>query len=227
MITDDGQKNEISSIFPAIAHSAAAFRDEFFSTVTIAHVPANHPVCMEGEQCTSLALVLSGNVRVYKVAESGRELTLYRITPGESCILTASCIISRVNFPALAVTETDVKAVLVPAKQVSEWMGLSPQWRDFVFSLVAKRMADVIGLLDQVAFRRMDARIAVYLLKLPREDGLIKTTHHEIAAELGTAREVISRTLKIMEDAGLIRAEKGSLQILDRKGLESRAHPQA
>jgi CRP/FNR family transcriptional regulator len=225
MITDNGHKSEILDTFPAIARSAAPFQDEFFSTVAIAHVPPNHPVCMEGEQCTSLALVLSGNVRVFKVAESGREITLYRITPGESCILTASCILSRVSFPALAMTETDVKAVLVPAKQVSDWMGLSAQWRDFVFSLVAKRMADIITLLDQVAFQRMDVRIAAHLLKLPRENRLIKTTHHEIAAELGTAREVISRTLKILEDAGLIRVEKGSIHVLDQIGLEAKAHP--
>ncbi|MFQ5471102.1 MAG: Crp/Fnr family transcriptional regulator [Gammaproteobacteria bacterium] len=223
MISNHEQKSEVLTRFPAIAGSGPDFQSEFFETVSIASIPANQVVCMEGDQCSHLALLLTGSVRVYKVAESGREITLYRIQPGESCILTASCIISDIQFPALAVTETEASAVLVPAKKVSEWMSQSTQWRDFVFSLVAKRMADVITLIDQVVFQRMDMRIAAYLLKRPLDSGDIRITHHEIAAELGTAREVISRTLKNLEEAGLINVEKARIHIADRQGLEYRA----
>lgn len=222
MINDSQQKNEILNSFTAIAQSDLTFQNEFFSIVTIAHITPSQVVCMEGDQCSYLALLLSGIVRVYKAAETGREITLYRIKPGESCILTASCIISHIQFPALAVTETDVRAVLVPAKKVGEWMSQSAYWRDFVFSLVAKRLADVITLVDQVAFQRMDMRIASHLLNLPKENGDIKTTHHELAAELGTAREVISRTLKNLEELGLIKIEKGLIHIVDEFGLKSK-----
>lgn len=180
----------------------------------------------QGQACTHLALILRGVVRVYKLSESGHQITLYRIEPGDSCILTASCILSGGSFPALAETESEIDALLVPSAQVREWVGESGAWRDFIFGLLSRRLAEVISVVEEVAFRRMDERVAAFLLRSGRRspDGRIFLTHYEIAAELGTSREVVSRILKDLEGGGLIRRSRGQVLIQDPSGLQAKTN---
>ena len=182
---------------------------------------AGQRICHEGDTCGFLPLLLEGRARVYKMAESGREITLYRIEPGESCVLTASCIMSEIPFPALAVTECEVEALLVPASTVREWLSESPSWRHYIFKLVAHRLTDVITVIQEVAFRRMDARIAAQLLGRGDVDGIARTTHQELAVELGSSREVVSRILRDMENEGMIRRQRGEIVLLAPNALRS------
>ena len=125
MITNTEQQQRLIERFPLLAESLPEFRDKFFRSATLMSIPAAHTIASEGGECGQLALVFSGSVRVYKLAESGREITLYRISSGDSCVLTASCIMSDTPFPAIAETETDVEALIIPSQQAAEWMSES------------------------------------------------------------------------------------------------------
>ena len=178
-------------------------------------------ICREGTTCSHLALILDGRARVYKSGAEGRELTLYRVHPGESCILTTSCILSGRPFPAFAVAETTLTARLVPAATVRQWMEQHGPWRTYVFDLLARRLDAVIASLEEVTFHRLDARLATALLEAhaSAEADTIRTTHEQLASDLGSAREVISRLLKHFEHDGLVALARGAVTIQDRAGL--------
>lgn len=172
----------------------------------------------EGQECTGLGLVLAGMARVYKLGESGREITLYRVEPGESCILTASCLLSGQPFPAFAQVEQTLQARWLPAQPFRQRMHQSEAWRSFVFQLLSRRLASVIGVVEEVAFRRVDHRLAEFLLLHPQGCAL---THQQIAQELGSSREVISRLLKDFERHGWVSLGRGHLSLLDPAGLKA------
>ncbi|GAB4299552.1 MAG: Crp/Fnr family transcriptional regulator [Thiohalomonadaceae bacterium] len=212
-------EQRLRGAFPRLCEGDPLFMQRLAQGAVVKRLPAGQYVCHEGDHCGFLPLLLSGRARVHKVAESGRELTLYRIEPGESCVLTASCIMSDIPFPALAITETEVEALLVPAAAVRAWMGESAAWRNYMFQLVAHRLADVIAVVEEVAFRRMDARVAALLLEMGAGDGIARTTHQELAVELGSSREVVSRILRDLENEGMIRRTRGEILLLDRVRL--------
>lgn len=171
--------------------------------------------------CQHLALIVTGVARVYKLGENGREITLYRLGKGESCILTASCIVSDSPFPAFAVCEEEIEALVLHPAVVRQWTNEFPTWRNYLFSLVGNRLGDVISVVEEIAFRRVDHRLADYLLQRAGNDkrDSIKMTHQAIASDLGTSREVISRILKDFEHQGLISVARGHLQVIDTAGL--------
>jgi CRP/FNR family transcriptional regulator len=213
----------IADRFPALQSLEETIRAE---TQTVA-LDAGEFICMDGTVCRSLALVVEGRARVYKASAGGREITLYRVEPGESCILTASCILSDRRFPAFAVADTDVAARIVPASTVRRWMDTEPAWRRYVFDLVAGRLDTVIATLEEVAFRRLDARLARLLLdeSEPADEGdearrVLHATHERLAADLGSAREVVSRLLKDFEEEGLVELQRGTIRVLDPHGLQ-------
>jgi len=174
-------------------------------------------VFLEGERVDAIALLISGVVRVYKIGEMGREITLYRFGNGESCILTANAILNQKRFPAVAVVERAAEAVMIPADTFRDWVGRYDLWREFVFDLLSQRLSSVMSIVDEVVFRRMDGRIAGLLLSRLRAGSRIQTTHQEIAAELGTSREVVSRILEGFASAGLIDALRGRWRSLTRR----------
>jgi CRP/FNR family transcriptional regulator len=197
-------------------------KDQFLKHVSVKQLPAGQYICWEGDVCTQLAVVLSGTVRVYKIGESGREITLYRIEENDSCILTASCILSQIRFPALAIVEREVRAALIPAPILREWIKKYHVWRVYVFELMSKRLADVIATVEEIAFRRVDIRIAEFLARLAEEQEHIVITHQEIAYELGTAREVVSRILKDFERANIIALSRGAIIVQNKQALLER-----
>jgi CRP/FNR family transcriptional regulator len=188
-------------------------------------VKAGSPICDQGMQCQHLALIISGTARVYKLGENGREITLYRIGSGESCILTASCIVNGSPFPAFAVCEEPIEALVIDSNKVRQWTDEFPVWRNYLFSLISDRLGDVISVIEEVAFRRVDRRLAGYLLQRTRGNvrDTIKITHQAIASDLGTSREVVSRILKDFEHQGVISVSRGQLRIDDPAGLADKA----
>ena len=185
------------------------------------NLSAEQFICLEGDFCQHLPLVISGSVRVYKIGETGREITLYHLEPGDSCIMTASCILSQKEFPAFAVTETEVEAFTIPAHNLREWVKQNTVWQDYIFGLLSQRLSNVIEIVEEVAFQRMDCRIASYLLKIGDNNAEnIPITHEEIAQELGTSREVVSRILKTFEQQGLLHLSRGKIQLQNRQKLE-------
>ncbi len=177
-------------------------------------------ITLEGDSCSYMAIVLSGRVRVYKVSENGKEITLYHLEKGEGCILTASCILSNKKFPAISVADENVEALIIPSPVFTDWMGKYEPWRNYIFKLLSKRLALVISVVEEVAFKRMDSRIAEYLISnLTQGSDSLKVTHHQIADELGTSREVVSRILKDLENDGIIILARGIIKIKDVAGL--------
>ena len=212
-------QESIIDCLPFLKTAASAFRETFFAQAIVTSVPAGGAICLENNQCAHLPIALSGVARVYKVSDEGKELTLYRVEPGESCILTASCILNQQAFPANAVALTDMEAIVIPASDVNQWMHKHHDWRQYIFQLIARRLGNVIELVEEVAFQRMDVRLAAYLHESSTHSDIIRRTHESIATDLGTSREVISRLLKEFEQQGLVALSRGEIKILEREHL--------
>lgn len=220
---DAKQFDRIAGVLLFLQNADRGFKNEFQRSAFLAQIPAGRDVFLEGDRIEAIALLISGVVRVYKIGETGREITLYRFGNGSSCILTANAILSQNTFPAIATVEEDAEAVMIPAGVFREWVKRFDFWRDFVFDLLSQRLSTVMQIVDEVVFQRMDRRVASLMLNRGRSENPIRITHQEIASELGSSREVISRLLEDFIAEGSIHAGRGSIEILDFEALESRS----
>ena len=213
----------IAEVLPFLKMTDSPMAHDFRQAAYYARIPAGRDIFVEGDAVQAIALMLSGNVRVYKIGENGREITLYRFGLGESCILTANAIMSQQTFPAVALVESEAEAIMIPADTFRDWIRRYDEWRAFLFDLLSQRLASTMAIVDEVVFHRMDARVAALLLRRADQGSPIQITHQEIAAELGTSREVISRILEGFEAAGLIESARGQVEIVDAGELEARS----
>jgi CRP/FNR family transcriptional regulator, anaerobic regulatory protein len=213
------QTARILHALPILQAADLQLQRELRAEAYLARIPAGRDVFVEGDEVHAIALLISGVVRVYKIGSTGREITLYRFGQGESCILTANAILSRNSFPAIATVETAAEAVMVPAGTFRDWVKRYDLWREFVFGLLSDRLAIMLTVLDEVVFQRMDRRVASLLLARSRLQHPIRITHQEIAAELGSSREVISRILEEFSRQGLVEPARGTVEIVDPGGL--------
>ena len=223
MISDSRQIDTLIQQFGFLREADRHFRELFFKHAAPAAIGVAQAICDQGMQCSHLALIIEGSARVYKLGENGREITLYRVGPGESCILTASCIISGKPFPAFAVSETPIEALVIRTAEVMRWTNEVSVWRNFLFGLISERLGDVISVVEEIAFRRVDRRLASYLLQRATTDAGIRVTHQAIASDLGTSREVVSRILKDFEHQGLISVSRGHVSLCDLPGLSEKS----
>jgi CRP/FNR family transcriptional regulator len=172
----------------------------------------------EGTPCGAYVLRLAGQSRVYKMSSSGREILLYRVGSGETCVLTTTCLLGSSDYPASTIVEEPIRDVIVPAAAFNQLMVESKVFRRFVMQNYGALISDLIVLLDEVAFHNLDVRLAKLLLEEPSTQ--INRTHQQLAAELGTAREVVSRQLKRFEQKGWVTLGRGHVEILDKAALE-------
>lgn len=182
-------------------------------------LPKGAGVFNETTPCLGFPLVLRGSIRIFKVSEGGRELPLYRVGPGESCIISTVCLLGRLDYDARAEVEEETEVAILSPGRFEELLA-EPSFRRFVFGLFSRRIADLMMLVDALAFRRLDQRLALILAKGAT---VRRSTHQQIADELGTVREIASRVLKEFERAGLIRLGRGRIDILDARGLLERS----
>jgi len=215
--------NDVKTAFSIAPELSSPQLNEIHHHGVLITMDSDQFVCWEGDSCGHLPFVIEGMVRVYKLGESGRELTLYRIHPGQSCILTASCILSDQQFPAHAKVEEPIRAIGIPANILLDWTERYEVWRRFVFSMMSDRLYDIIELVDAVTFKRLDVRLADYLLRECGASPTLTITHQELASELGSAREVISRVLKDFEQRGFLKLERGRITLTDTRRLKSLA----
>ena len=220
---DANQLNRITFAMPFLQQADASLINELKLHAQFAKIPAGHDVFVDGDRVDGIALLLSGAVRVYKIGETGREITLYRFGLGQSCILSANAILSDKSFPAIATVEEDAEAVMIPADVFRAWVNKYELWREFVFNLLSERLSTVMTVVDEVVFKRMDRRVASLVLNQAKVQNPMRITHQEIAAELGSSREVISRILEDFSKDGLIESGRGIIEVLDLEGLESRS----
>ena len=182
-------------------------------------VPAGTQIFAPGQSADNLLLLLEGTVRVQQQSETGREVFLYRVHAGESCVLTTACMLAYEEYAADGIAETDIVAVAIPRRTFDDVVARSPNFRRFVFAAYSRRIIDLFTLIDDIVFRRMDVRLASKLLELER-DGVVHSTHQQLGNELGTAREVISRTLSEFHRRGWIEQARGEVRLVGREGLE-------
>ena len=221
-----GNKRDTLSRIPFFAEAPTDLRRAFAESATVVRLGAGEYFLREGDACAHFAVLVSGRMRVFKLGESGQEITLYHVGPGEACPLNVSCILSDRPVPAMARVEDDVEAIVVPAPAFRAWIGEYEPLRMFVFQMFSTRLTEVMSLVEEVAFRRMDQRLARRLVELlvdEPSDGSVETTHAEIAADLGTAREVVSRLLKEFERLGAISLSRGRILLRDRAVLSDLA----
>ncbi len=177
---------------------------------------AGATILREGQTCGSVPFVMEGAIRIFKVAESGREIALYRIEAGQSCILSLGCLSASPSFPATVVAEKPTLAAFVPHATVNRFFAEGASFRAFVLDQYARRMTEVIELVEEVAFRKVDERLAQYLSEVAASQATdsIAATHQTLADRVGTSREVVSRILKDWEGRGLLEISRGSLRLL-------------
>jgi len=186
-------------------------------------LPRGTVVFQVGSLCQNYLMMLGGSVRVQMVSETGREIVLYRVQRGETCILTTACLMTRGDYSAEGVAETDLDAVALGAATFHELMARSAVFRDFVFASFGSRLMGMMMLVEEVAFGRIDLRLARFLVDHRDAVGGLDTTHQALAVELGTAREVVSRQLKEFERRGLVALTRGRIAVHDPAGLEDLA----
>ena len=211
----------LTRVMPFLINADNQLLNEFRHIGFIANIPAGKDVFVVGDHAKAIALLVSGIVRVYIIGETGREITLYRFGSGESCILTANAILNEQDFPAIANVEKDARAVMIPEDSFRDWVRRYDLWRDFVFDLLSKRLLSMMAVVDEVVFRRMDRRIASFLLHKARGQNPVSITHQEIASELGSSREVVSRLIEGFQSEGMVRSGRNSIEIVDFASLES------
>lgn len=181
-------------------------------------------VFRENEGCGRIGFVLSGSIRVFKEHDAGKSITLYRLSEGDTCILSMSCALSNPIHQASAVVEEQATVVTISTDDFRNLMNTSNEARDYVFSMFASRLTDVMILIEEIVFRRMDERLAGILIDhaARHHSPIINATHEKLAEEAGTAREVVTRILRDFVARGWVELHRGSITIIDRKGLLSR-----
>ena len=221
MTTKEKQFDRFFKIFPFLLDADEEIKFQVLNHTKVDTIPKRKIIFNEGDECTQMAFILSGSLRVYKTAESGREITLYRLRSGDSCILKASCIFSDTYFPAIAVAVEDVEAAFIPSDIFRTWINSYEVWRNYTFNLLAQRFSEIMAVLEEVAFKRLDIRIAKLILKLSenKQDDL-KIKHKDIAMELGSSREVVSRILEQFASENILVLKRGSIIVQDINKLK-------
>jgi CRP/FNR family transcriptional regulator len=187
-----------------------------------ARLEAGTVIYRPGDRARGWIVVAKGRIRVGLTAENGREILLYRLGPGDACLLSTSALLSDDTLPAEAVAETDAEAFIVPADRFERLIAEDAAFRREVLRGYAERVASLVLTIEDVLFRALPQRLARWLLA-QAHDGAASATHQEIAAELGTAREVVTRTLRQFEREGLVAQERGHIRLLDRERISALA----
>lgn len=209
--------------FAGLARLPADIRGQLLRAAKVISLPAGTRIYGPGQAPEAFLLLLEGTVRVQQVSESGREIVLYRVASGESCALTTACLMGYEDYLAEAIAETGIQAVAIPRDLFDDLIAKSSLFRRFVFTAFSVRVTNLFRVIDDVAFSRMDIRLAEKLLELSAGTKTVAATQQQIASELGTAREVVSRILTEFQRKQWITAIRGAITLEDRAALEKLA----
>jgi CRP/FNR family transcriptional regulator len=182
-----------------------------------ASIPRGTLLMRPGRTCPGAPFLISGSLRAFKVSDAGREITLYRVLPGQACLLSCCCAGKSAPFPASLAAEEDSRALLLPGHELGRLFEADAAFRAFILGQYSARIMEVMELVEEVAFRRLDERLATWLATQAKASAstIIKTTHQDLADHLGSSREVLSRILKDWENSGVIELGRGSIELLD------------
>lgn len=207
-----------TTYFPQFVENSDKGLQLLMDSSSLVALPAGHQVFHPGSVCENYLLVVTGVVKVQIMSESGREVLLYYVRSGDSCVLTTSCLLSGDRYPAEGLTEGEVTAFAMSSHAFYRCMEQSAFFREFVFKNFSSRLSKLIGRMETVVFDTIDQRICKALL----ESGVkvIAKTHQELAYELGTAREVVSRHLKNFESYGWVNLKRGTVEVINLDALK-------
>ncbi|WP_404364339.1 Crp/Fnr family transcriptional regulator [Marinobacter sp.] len=200
-------KHPILDVLPA------PIKQEAETILRVLSLPAGKTIFRPGDHCPGLPLVVSGSVKVQMTGASGHGIVLYRMGASEICTLSIGCLMSGHGYRAEAVVEQPTEAIMVPRQLFDQMMAVSAEFRAGIMTSYGRRLDDLMLLVQEVAFRRMDERLEEWLGTRAKQSP-IRITHQELAVELGTAREVISRLLKELERQGRVALARGRIQCL-------------
>ena len=209
-------KERLLQQYPMLRELPAAELEGLLAAASVMSVPAGAVLFDENQPCQGFPLILSGSIRIIKAAPNGRELQLYRVTPGESCILTSSCLLGHTRYHARGIAEQALEIVLLPAASFNTLLGSHEAFRSYVFHLFSDRLTDLMQLVSAVAFQKLDQRLARLLISKSHP---IHTTHQALADELGSAREMVSRLLKGFAEQGWVKLGREQIDITDAVAL--------
>lgn len=176
-----------------------------------------------GDECLGMIKVISGSIRVYILSDEGREITLFRLYEGDECVLSASCVINQIEFDAQMVSEDKTEIIIINSGIFAKLTEKNIYVRCFMYELLTKRFSRVMQTMQRILFLSFDKRLATYLVNEYERTGqsVLKTTHEQIAKELGSAREVVARMLKSFTLKNLVELKRGMIVIKDIDGLRS------
>ncbi len=206
--------------FPMLQNIDPVARDILTQSSRVETKPAGSIIFSEGQPCKFFLIVLKGSSRVHKKSTDGNEVVLYRIKAGEACGLSMSSILTGSPCKANALAETDMVIVSIPKANFRRAMAACDQFSRMVLASLDQNVNQIVSLVGETIFGRLDGRLAQRLLNMQDDDGIIHATHDDIAAELGSAREVISRLLKEFEKQGYLQLFRGRIHIVDGSGLK-------
>lgn len=191
--------------------------NEINQVATFKEIPENFKIIEIGDYIKSMPLLLSGVIKIFREDTNGDELLLYFLENGDTCAMTLSCCIGQSKSEIRAVTETQVKLLMIPVQKMEEWMAKYNSWRTFVLNSYHNRLNEVMETVDSIAFLKMDERLLKYLKDKARvtHNNSIHNTHQEIAYELHTSRVVVSRLLKKLENMGKIELNRNHIRLIE------------
>jgi CRP/FNR family transcriptional regulator len=207
-------------LFPELAGASRATIARIVKNGIHRKAPAGTIMFDAHAPCAGFPLLLSGTVKVLQRYPNGREMPLYRVKPGESCLLSGSCLLGHSDYTATGIAESGVEWLIVPPADFHALIASDAAFRDHVFSLFGERLAALMSLVEAIAYQKLDQRLATLLL---RKKDPVRETHQALADELGSVREMVSRLLRVFEDKGWVDLARERIRIVDRRALEALA----
>ncbi len=190
---------------------------------TIVNYKKGTSISSGDNDCTGVVIILKGQIRTYMLSEDGREITLYRLYEGDTCMLSASCVLDAITFDVFTEAHEDSTILLIDSSLFNKLKNTNPYVEAFAYKVATMRFSDVMWTMQQILFMRADQRLAIFLWDeaVKTKTDIIKMTHEAIAKNIGSAREVVSRMLKYFSDEGIVAIERGRVKIIDRDKLRS------
>lgn len=216
MTSCESLQSRLTGAYPALRALPPDELERVLAEGTLRTVPSGTVLFDQAQPCMGFPFVLAGEVTVSKSSEAGREITLYSVGAGDSCVLTSSCLIGGVDYDARGVVLRDATLFILPRATFERLLAQSSVFRRYVFSRFAERISDLMETVEAVAFRRLDQRLAALLLQRGR---VVYATHQQLADELGSVREIVSRLVRGFADKGLVRTGREQIEVLDPSGL--------
>lgn len=214
-------KETLESFFPFWKKISQEEKELLEKSTTLRNYKAGQNIHGADATCTGIMLVLNGEIRSYMLSEEGREVTLFKLFKGDICTLSASCVLSTISFDIFVDANTDCDVLIIKPSAFSKIISNNIYAENFMLKITTSRFSDVMWAMQQILFMSFDKRLASFLLdeSIRTKNLKIKMTQEQIAKNIGSAREVVSRMLKYFTSEGIVKVERGTIEILDKDKL--------